>query len=77
MMQYGVCAHEYVSQWVCIGLPRYGPLTFIDFAQDDPWDRVVDEFHQPTTFRTSRFSRTLHLRTRRVSRLSSGLSLLR
>ena len=33
-MQYDVCAHEYVSQWVCIGLPSYGPLTFIDFAQE-------------------------------------------
>jgi hypothetical protein len=42
-MQYDVCAHEYVSQWVCIGLPSYGPLTFIDFAQDEPWDRVVDD----------------------------------
>lgn len=42
-MQYDVCAHEYVGQWVCIGLPSYGPLTFIDFAQDDLWDRVVDD----------------------------------
>jgi hypothetical protein len=42
-MQYGVCAHKNMSQWVCIGLPSYGPLAFIAFAQDDPWNRVVDD----------------------------------
>jgi hypothetical protein len=70
-LYYGVRAHQDIHQWPSIGRSCDGLLPVILPAQDLPW---LWEGMLTAAFdlQTSRFSRTLHLRTRPDSSLASN-----
>jgi hypothetical protein len=61
-VQYAACAYGHIGSCVSIGLSSHGPGSFIYPTQDHP-DALVVGLPQRKPFRTSRFHRTLHLKS--------------